>query len=72
MAIGEEFYFYHYPFFFPDSFLIYKNKYDLEIKLQLIESFSQGKLEKGSPRKIFESISYGLTSSNTPIGTIAL
>jgi hypothetical protein len=46
MAIGEEFYFYQYPFFFPNSFLIYKNKYDLEIKLQLIESFSQVELEK--------------------------
>ena len=46
MAIGEEFYFYQYPFFFPNSFLIYKNKYDWEIKLQLIESFSQLELEK--------------------------
>ena len=46
MAIGEEFYFYQYPFFFPNSFLSYKNKYDLEIKLQLIESFSQVELEK--------------------------
>ena len=46
IAIGEEFYFYQYPFFFPNSFLIYKNKYDLEIKLQLIESFSQVELEK--------------------------
>ena len=46
MAIGEEFYFYQYPFFFPNSFLIYKNKYDLEIKLQLIEIFSQVELEK--------------------------
>jgi DNA relaxase NicK len=46
MTIGEEFYFYQYPFFFPNSFLIYKNKYDLEIKLELIESFSQVELEK--------------------------
>jgi hypothetical protein len=46
MAVGEEFYFYQYPFFFPNSFLIYKNKYDLEIKLQLIESFSTVELEK--------------------------
>ena len=46
MSIGEEFYFYQYPFFFPNYFLIYKNKYDLEIKLQLIESFSQVELEK--------------------------
>ena len=53
MAIGEEFYFYQYPFFFPNSFLIYKNKYDLEIKLQLIESFSQVELEKKFPVKKF-------------------
>ena len=53
MAIGEEFYFYQYPFFFPNSFLIYKNKYDLEIKLQLIESFSQVELEKRFPVKKF-------------------
>jgi len=45
ITIGKEFYFYHYPFFFPDSFLIYKNKYGLEIKLQLIESFSQVELK---------------------------
>jgi len=51
MAIGEEFYFYHYPFFFSDSFLIYKNKYDLEIKLQLIEVFSQVELKKIFPVK---------------------
>ena len=51
MAIGEEFYFYQYPFFFPNSFLIYKNKYDLEIKLQLIGSFSQVELKKIFPVK---------------------
>jgi hypothetical protein len=46
LAIGEEFYFYQYPFLFPNSFVICKNKYDLEIKLQLIENFSTVKLEK--------------------------
>ena len=46
MAIGEEFYFYQYSSLFLNSFLIYKNKYDLKIKLQLIESFSQVELEK--------------------------
>ena len=51
MAVGEEFYFYNYPFFFPNSFLIYKNKYDLEIKLQLIEGFSQVELKKIFPVK---------------------
>ena len=51
MVVGEEFYFYNYLFFFPDSFLIYKNKYDLEIKLQLIEGFSQVELKKIFPVK---------------------
>ena len=53
-----------FPFFFPNYFITYKNKYDLEIKLQLIESFSQGKLEKGSPRKIFASIFCSQQRSN--------
>ena len=53
MAVGEELYFYRYPFFFPNSFLICKNKYDLEIKLQLIESLSQVELEKRFPVKEF-------------------
>jgi hypothetical protein len=46
LAVVEEFYFYQYPFLFPNSFLICNNKYDLEIKLQLIESFSTVELEK--------------------------
>ena len=55
MAIGEEFYFYQYTFFFPNSFLTCKNKYDLEleIKLQLIKSFSQVELEKRFPVEKF-------------------
>ena len=53
IAVGEELYFYEYPFFFPNYFLIYKNRYDLEIKLQLIESFSQVELEKRFPVKKF-------------------
>jgi len=53
MAVGEELYFYQYPFFFPNSFLICKNKYDLEIKLQIIESVSQVELEKIFPVKEF-------------------
>ena len=52
MAVGEEFYFYRYPFFSPSYFLTYQNKYDLEIKMQLIESFSTIELEKRFPMKI--------------------
>jgi hypothetical protein len=53
MAVGEEFYFYRYPFFSPSYFLTYQNKYDLEIKMQLIESFSTVELEKRFPVKFF-------------------
>ena len=53
MAIGEELYFYPYPFSFPVDFLVWKNKYDLLMKLQLIESFSTFSLEKKFPLKNF-------------------
>lgn len=53
MAIGEELYFYAYPFSFPVDFLVWKNKYDLLMKLQLIESFSTVSLEKKFPLKNF-------------------
>lgn len=42
MSIGKELYFYQYPF----DFLVCKNKYDLLMKLQRIESFSTVSLEK--------------------------
>ena len=50
MAIEKEFYFYQSPFFFPNYFITYKNKYDLE---KLIESFSQVELEKIFPVETF-------------------
>ena len=53
MAIGEELYFYPYPFSFPADFLVWKNKYDLEMKLQLIGSLSTVSLEKKFPSKSF-------------------
>ena len=53
MAIGEELYFYPYPFIFPVDFLVSKNKYDLLMKLQLIESFSTVSLEKKFSLKKF-------------------
>ena len=46
MAIGKELDFYQYPFFLTEEFLIYKDKYDMEIKLQFIQSFSVSSLEK--------------------------
>lgn len=33
-------------FFLPEEFLIYKDKYDIEVKLQFIQSFSVSSLEK--------------------------
>ena len=53
IAIGEELYFYPYPFLFPAAFLRCKNKYDLEMKLQLIECFSRVGLEKRFPLESF-------------------
>jgi hypothetical protein len=53
IAIGEELYFYPYPFVFPASFLRWKNKYDLEMKLQCLESLSTVDLEKKFPVKSF-------------------
>lgn len=46
IAVGEELYLYHYPFFLPECFLTSQSKYDLEIKFEFIESFSQIGLEK--------------------------
>lgn len=46
MATGEELYFYNYPFTFSSSFLHYRNKHDLQVKLKLIESISVTDLEK--------------------------
>nr|YP_009686253.1 hypothetical protein [Halamphora calidilacuna]QDR25067.1 hypothetical protein [Halamphora calidilacuna] len=53
MTIGEELYFYQYPVLFPDYLLTYQDKYDLKIKLQLIESFSTVELEKRFTLKNF-------------------
>ena len=46
IAIGEELHFYNYPFIFSSSFLHYRNKCDLLVKLKLIESISTVGLEK--------------------------
>ena len=46
IVIGKELYRYKYPFFFPTSFIRYQNKYDLQIKLQFIESISNIGIQK--------------------------
>ena len=37
---------YQYPFSFPNSYLIYQDKYDMQIKLQIIKSFANTNLTK--------------------------
>lgn len=46
ISISEQLYFYKYPFFLPEEFLLYKDKYDMEVKLQFIQSFNVSSLEK--------------------------
>ena len=46
ISISEQLYSYRYPFFLPKEFLLYKNKYEMEVKLKLIQSFSVSNLEK--------------------------
>ena len=46
IAISQLLYDYQYPFSFPTTFLIYKNIYDLQIKLKLIEAISTIPLKK--------------------------
>lgn len=46
LAISQLLYDYQYPFSFPNIFLTYKNIYDLQIKLKLIEAISTIPLKK--------------------------
>lgn len=46
IVIGKELYRYNYPFFFPTSFIRYQSKYDLQIKLQFIDSISNIGIQK--------------------------
>lgn len=39
-------FYYQYPFVLPRSFLHYKSKYDLQVKLELLQSFSSLSLKK--------------------------
>ena len=49
VAIGEQLYFYNYPFIFSDSLLYFQNKSDLIVKLEIIQVFSTNSLEKRFP-----------------------
>lgn len=46
IAIAEPLYFYGYPFFFPPEFLLSHDKYETDVKLQLIQSMSTNSLRK--------------------------
>jgi hypothetical protein len=46
LAIAKELYFYQYPFQFPNFFLKFRNKYDFEVKLEIIRVFSTDNTEK--------------------------
>ena len=39
-------YSYPYPFLFPKSYLSYQDKYDMQIKLQIMQSFANTSLKK--------------------------
>jgi hypothetical protein len=45
-AIAKELYFYQYPFQFSNFFVKYCNKYDFEVKLEIIKVFSPDNTEK--------------------------
>ena len=49
IAIGEQLYFYNYPFIFSNSLLYFQNKSDLIVKLEIIQVFITNSLEKRFP-----------------------
>jgi len=46
ISIAEQLYNYKYPFYLPKEFLHYHDKYEMEVKLEIIQSFSVTSLEK--------------------------
>nr|YP_009518874.1 hypothetical protein [Boodleopsis pusilla]AYC64860.1 hypothetical protein [Boodleopsis pusilla] len=46
LAIARELFFYQYPFLFPNFFIKYLNKYDFEVKIEIIRVFSTENTEK--------------------------
>jgi hypothetical protein len=46
IAIASELYFYQYPFRFPNFFIKYRNKYDFEVKLEILKIFSTDNTQK--------------------------
>lgn len=46
LAVSKLLYNYRYPFSFPNTFLTYKNIYDLKVKVEVIQAISKVPLEK--------------------------
>lgn len=46
LDIVEGLYSYIYPFVFPASFRTYQNKYDLQVKIEILKSFASVEVEK--------------------------
>ena len=53
IAIGEQLYSYNYPFVFSDSLVYFQTKYNLIVKLEIIQVFSVNSLEKKFPVENF-------------------
>ena len=46
LDVVEALYSYTYPFVFPASFRTYQNKYDLQVKIEILKSFASVEVEK--------------------------
>lgn len=46
LAIVEEFYFYRYPLYFPGVFLNYQNKYQFQVQINFLLTFSVVEIKK--------------------------
>ncbi len=53
LVIAKQLYDYQFPYLLPKSFLLYSNKYDLLVKLELLKSFSSHSLKKEIHFEIF-------------------
>lgn len=60
---NSELHTYQYPFSFPKSYLSYQDKYDMQVKLQIIKSFANTTLTKEF--KIFEFLQKFRNTPNT-------
>ena len=66
VAVSKLLYKYRYPFSFPNTFLTYKNIYDLKVKIEVIQAISKVPLEKVFYVEVF------LEQFNVPTKTKAI